>query len=120
MTMSKTILVVDDMEKFRSDYRCFLDQLGHTTIEAEDGYAGLKLLEQQKIDIIFLDFNMPGMDGFEFADQVHTKMQDSAPPIVMMSTDIAKNQQAVATKRAKCWMAKPSTLTMVEQAISQC
>ncbi len=59
------ILVVDDEEQMCSILRRFLECAGHEVFEAGDGVEALTVLEQESIDLAFVDLGMPVMDGFE-------------------------------------------------------
>ena len=43
----------------------FVVRAGHRVIEADSGQEGLKSVEVHQPDLVLLDLNMPGMDGFE-------------------------------------------------------
>ncbi len=65
------ILIVDDEAPARWKIRNFLkDEAGAVILEAEDGRAALKSIQGKKIDLVFLDIQMPGMDGFELIEAV--------------------------------------------------
>jgi len=57
------ILVIDDEEVIRSLFKETLEELGHRVIAVETGFEGLKLVEQQDFDLVFIDLKMPGMVG---------------------------------------------------------
>src|SRR5215213_11858659 len=61
------ILIVDDRPENLLALNALLAELNHTVIEANSGKEALKILLQDKIDLILLDVNMPVMDGFETA-----------------------------------------------------
>jgi signal transduction histidine kinase/CheY-like chemotaxis protein len=65
---SAMILLVDDDDAVREVTAAILRDLGHTVVEAGSGGAALDLLEQrQGIDLMLIDFAMPGMNGAEIA-----------------------------------------------------
>src|SRR5262249_5393827 len=69
-----TILLVDDDAAVREVTAAMLQELGYGTIEAGSGGAALELIETQpEIDLVLVDFAMPGMNGAELARQVCIK-----------------------------------------------
>ena len=71
---SATVLLVDDDDAVREITAAMLREMGCTVVEAGSGGAALDLLEHMtKIDLMLLDFAMPGMNGAEVARQVQMK-----------------------------------------------
>ena len=69
-------LVVDDDDMLRMDIAEILEHAGFRTLEAEDGDAAIKLLEQHHLDLVlmFSDVEMPGSrNGFALAREVAVK-----------------------------------------------
>ncbi len=61
------ILVVDDSQDAAQMLSLLLEEMGHHVRTAYDGPAALKLVENFRPDVIFLDIGLPGMDGFQLA-----------------------------------------------------
>ncbi len=61
------ILLVDDDHKTSALLRRFIEAEGYTVDYAPDGNAGLEMYRLTRPDLILLDINMPGLDGFEMA-----------------------------------------------------
>ncbi len=69
-----TLLLVDDDNQVREKTRAMLHELGHTVLEAGSGGAALEILERETgIDLLIVDFAMPGMNGADLARQVRLK-----------------------------------------------
>ncbi|MFC1555614.1 response regulator [candidate division KSB1 bacterium] len=66
----KKILVVDDEESIRELYQSILGEKGYIVETAESGEQALELLEKQNVQVMYLDLNLPGMDGLELARQI--------------------------------------------------
>jgi PAS domain S-box-containing protein len=66
------ILVVDDVDLVRDFTRKFLEMSGLTVLIAGSGPEALQILENaaEPVDILFTDYNMPGMNGVELMEQV--------------------------------------------------
>ena len=61
----KKILIVDDDEINREIVAAFLEKAGASTFEASDGMAAIEMVKGQPFDLILMDIEMPGMDGYE-------------------------------------------------------
>jgi signal transduction histidine kinase/ActR/RegA family two-component response regulator len=68
-----TILLVDDDSAVREVTASMLRELGYVILEVGSGGAALDLLDGADVDLVVLDFAMPGMNGMEVAQQVHSK-----------------------------------------------
>ena len=81
-------LIVDDCHSIRRMAQLILRKRGVTTIEADDGRTGLKLLQANPdIEFILVDFHMPIMNGLEFLRIVRSIPQFAAVKVVMTSAD---------------------------------
>jgi DNA-binding NtrC family response regulator len=78
-----TILIVEDEAKMRRLLELHLAEEGYTTHAAPDAEAGLKLLRQEKVDVVVTDLKLPGMDGLEFLQAV--KRANAALPVIVMT-----------------------------------
>ena len=88
----KTVLVVDDSRIMRNIVKNTFAELGIpcTYLEAENGKKALQLLETNKVNIVFLDWNMPEMDGLDFLTKVKSMPDYKNLPIVMVTSEAAK------------------------------
>lgn len=84
--MKSKIMVVDDEMHIRELVRFYLDKAGFDTIEAANAEEALDIVENQYIDLAVVDIMMPGMDGFEFVEQMR---QYREFPVIMLT---AKSQ----------------------------
>jgi len=60
-----TILIIDDAKLLRMIGQDTLERAGYRVLTAEHGKDGLRLLEQQEVDLILVDIFMPEMEGLE-------------------------------------------------------
>ena len=88
----KTILVVDDSRIMRNIVKnIFADmRIPCEYIEAADGKAAFQLLETNKVSLVFLDWNMPEMDGLEFLKKVRSMPDYKTLPVFMVTSEAAK------------------------------
>ncbi|MGH9730581.1 MAG: sigma-54-dependent transcriptional regulator, partial [Candidatus Acidiferrales bacterium] len=78
-----SILIVEDEAKMRRLLELNLGEEGFITHAAADAETGLKLLSQEKIDLVVTDFKLPGMNGLEFLQAI--KRVDASLPVVIMT-----------------------------------
>lgn len=79
------LLAVDDDPISRHAISFALKRTLHAPDLANDGEAGLALAQQTSYDVIFLDVEMPGMDGFELCTQIHKTRPNPATPVVFVT-----------------------------------
>ncbi len=80
--MSRVLIVEDDLI-IRQTVEYALRRAGFDTLSAAEGPAGLLLALEQLPDLILLDLMLPGIDGYEFAEQLRRKDRDVA--IIMVT-----------------------------------
>jgi two-component system KDP operon response regulator KdpE len=76
------ILVVDDEPQVRRALRAILTGHGCSVIEVRDGEEALEEMKVERPDLVLLDINMPGLDGFETCRRIR---QESDVPIIMVT-----------------------------------
>ncbi len=62
-----TVLIVDDDRKVLAMLRRTLTYDGYTVVTADSGQAALQVAQEQRPDLVVLDWRMPGLDGIEVA-----------------------------------------------------
>src|SRR5438105_1759174 len=77
------ILVIDDEQDIQDALKMILDYEGYRHIAALTGKDGLKLIEEEHPDVIFLDIKMPNMDGNEVFEILRKK--GMVTPVIMIS-----------------------------------
>ena len=68
----RTILLVDDNQEYLEATRLVLEHEGHTIITADNGKLALSIIRESHIDLLLLDFFMPGMTGEEVIRELRT------------------------------------------------
>lgn len=83
--MRTSVLIVDDHAGFRSRARQVLEADGYEVVgEAADGEAAIAVSRALRPDVILLDVQLPGIDGFEVARRLADGSQ--GPQIVLTSS----------------------------------
>jgi CheY-like chemotaxis protein len=79
------VLVVDDDLDLRALLRRMLEREGYAVAEAEDGRAALEQVRQRAPGAILLDLMMPGMDGFEFLEELRRDEGSRGVPVIVIT-----------------------------------
>ena len=85
MTEGQRILVVDDQQDIRELAAMVLAGAGYRVDTAPSGERAISTLEQERYDLVLLDINMPGMDGWETLRLIRCDEELDPPPVVMFS-----------------------------------
>ena len=112
------ILVVDDSKLARKVVRKQLGELGHDSIEADSGRAGLQVLAEEEVDLVVLDLQMPEMDGFETA-MVMKSQKPRLPIIIMTALEGADVRTLADLLHADAFISKPLDPGTLETKIEE-
>jgi CheY-like chemotaxis protein len=82
--MSK-ILVVDDLRDSADSLALLFDAMGHQTMTSYDGQQAVEAAQAFEPDIVFLDINMPILDGYDAARSLRDARADGAPVLVALT-----------------------------------
>jgi CheY-like chemotaxis protein len=84
--MSARILYIEDNESNMYLVSFLLKSRGHQVLQAFDGAQGLACARMEHPDLILLDIQLPGMDGYETARQLRAEPGLAAIPIVALTS----------------------------------
>jgi len=111
--MAYTIMVVDDSETIRSVLERTIGMTKlpvDAIIKAENGKDALKKLEDNWVDIVFTDINMPEMTGIELVDEMNNNPEYKDIPVVIVSTEGSQARiEELRRKGVKGYLRKPFT-----------
>lgn len=126
------ILLIDDNKadnafhqiKIRKAEVCDMVSVATTGMQALSYLQKAAQQDQEfpKPDLIFLDINLPGMDGFDFLDEFH-KLNDqlkSNTKVIMLTTSLNPDDQtrALNYKEVKNFLNKPLTVELIQRTVS--
>ena len=106
--MSKRILVVEDQEDNRRILRDLLTSVGFELIEAVTGKEGVTMAETHRPDLILMDIQLPGIDGYEATRRIKANPALRSIPIIAV-TSFALSGDDVKAFEAGCdgYVTKP-------------
>jgi two-component system chemotaxis response regulator CheY len=109
--MSFRVLIVDDSPSMRKMIRRVITLSGldaETVFEAGDGIEALEIVEQEWVDVILTDINMPRMNGEELIRQLAAKGITESVPVIVISTDATSlRRENVSGLGARGYIVKP-------------
>jgi two-component system, cell cycle response regulator DivK len=106
--MNKTILVIEDHEDNRRIMHDLLTRKGYEVIEAVNGLEGVDAAETHRPDLILLDIQLPGIDGYEATRRIKANPNLQMIPIIVV-TSYALSGDDMKAFEAGCdaYVAKP-------------
>ncbi|HEY9061072.1 MAG TPA: response regulator [Pseudobacteroides sp.] len=117
------IMTVDDSSVVRKIIRAAAEVLQYELEEAESGMEALEILEKLngEIDLILLDWNMPGMNGYELLQKLKSIDRYRSIPVMMVTTEGQKENIVMAVKAgAVHYMTKPFAMEDLIKRILEC
>tara|TARA_Y100001960_G_C14309724_1_gene650095 strand:+ start:219 stop:620 length:402 start_codon:yes stop_codon:yes gene_type:complete len=76
----------DEMGQLREMVGKIVDRLGHLVSKAVDGNEGIAIANNQEIDVIILDVQMPNKDGLQTLDELRQNPRYNETPIIMLTS----------------------------------
>jgi twitching motility two-component system response regulator PilH len=102
------ILIVDDSPSQLLGIKRIVEKLGHETLTAEDGAAGVEVAKQQLPDLILMDVVMPNLNGFQATRTISKNPGTSHIPIVLVTTKDQETDRVWGMRQgAKAYVTKP-------------
>jgi two-component system, LytTR family, response regulator LytT len=125
--MSISALIIDDEQLARDELKYLLDQVGGVDVVAQgtNGIEAVALIEQHHPDLVFLDVQMPGLDGFAVIQKLMDKHRATPPkdaePLPQIVFATAYDQYAVRAfdVNAVDYLLKPFDPKRVQQALER-
>ena len=116
--MKLSVLIVDDEAAARSRLRRLLtDENVEILAEAKDGLEALTVIQELSPDVVFLDVQMPGLDGFE----VLRALPAGGPmPWIVFATAFEEHALAAFDAEAVSYLLKPIDREQLQKALARC
>jgi len=122
-SVSARVLLVEDNPVNTLVAKKYLAKLGLTVDTVENGFAALKALSQFTYDMVFMDVQMEGIDGYETTRKIRTSTDNRSNPSIPI---IAMTAHAMQSDRDKClaagmddYVSKPIEFTILAQTVAK-
>ena len=120
ITMTKTILVVDDEQDLVEIVTSHLSDRGYRIVTAADGVEGFETAKREKPHLIILDIMMPRMSGLEMLDLLRGNSELASTPVLMLSAQgLTRNILQAEQLRAVEFVIKPFTRDVLVKAVDR-
>ncbi|HYT94797.1 MAG TPA: response regulator [Gemmataceae bacterium] len=87
------VLVVEDDADTARTWVWLLEAMGHQVEVARDGPAALQAAEANRPDAVLLDLGLPGLSGYEVAQQLRQQQTGAARPLIIAVTGLGEYTQ---------------------------
>lgn len=117
------MLTIDDSAVVRTIIKESVWTLGHECLEAEDAEDAFKILQKfdYKVDLIFLDWNMPGISGLDFLKILKADLKHNDIPVMMVTSEGTSESIVEAIKAgAAHYIIKPFAIEDLLKTILEC
>jgi two-component system cell cycle response regulator DivK len=106
--MSKRILVIEDQEDNRKILRDLFTSADFEVIEAADSEAGLAAAVAHRPDLILMDIQLPGLDGYEATRRIKANPALAAIPIIVVTSyALSGDQDKARAAGCNAYISKP-------------
>ncbi|CAN5749548.1 ATP-binding protein [soil metagenome] len=112
---SRRVLVVEDDNDVRRVLTDSLRLMSHEVVEAADGFEALRLLGQERVDLMLVDYAMPGMTGAELITQARDRF---GPMPVILATGYADMAEVGKVLHTQSVLLKPFTFHDLRRVIA--
>ncbi len=118
--MVQTILVIDDDHRNLKLVRALLQVSGYRTLEATSGEQGIKLVRDEKPDLVLMDIQMPVMDGLEATEILKADPMTKDIPIVALTAYAMKgDEERIRAAGCDGYITKPIDTKEFSKKISE-
>ncbi|SIO39489.1 hybrid sensor histidine kinase/response regulator [Halodesulfovibrio marinisediminis] len=115
-----TVLVVEDNPINQQVIREILEYLGVTVTIAKDGNSAIELLSICAYDLVLMDIQLPGMDGFETTKRVREDLELTELPVIAMTAHALKEDREKAAQAGmNGYLTKPVELDALVQLLKE-
>ena len=93
--MNNKILIVEDEKDIRDLIIYSLEGKGYQTISTDDGEKAIKMLKENKPDLIILDWMLPSVSGLEICRSIRRDINTKNIPIIMLTAKITEEDKVL-------------------------
>jgi two-component system chemotaxis response regulator CheY len=118
---SKTILIADDSSSMRTMLISAIELIdSFRIVEASSGFEALRILPQERVDLILTDINMPDINGLELISYLRSNPNYRDVPVIIISTEGSqKDIDRGKLLGANDYLVKPVDISRLQDLVRQ-
>ncbi len=114
------ILIVDDSPSQLVGIKRIVEKLGHETVTAEDGAAGVEAAKRELPDLVLMDVVMPNLNGFQATRSIARDPSTKHIPVVLVTTKDQDTDRVWGMRQgAKAYITKPFNEADLAEVLGQ-
>jgi CheY-like chemotaxis protein len=114
---SRHILVIEDNEDGRESLEALLKLLGHRVVAAVDGSQGIALALQARPEVALIDIGLPGLDGFQVAEQIRAALGQTIRLVAMTGFGQPDDRRRAREAGFDAHLVKPVEVDALQQIL---
>jgi two-component system cell cycle response regulator DivK len=119
-TRKSLILIADDRESSRELLRLVLERAGYEVVEAEDGEQALARARADHPDLILLDLQMPGLDGYEVLAALRREARfENLPVLALTASAMRGDRERIMEAGFTDYLAKPAGPEVLRETVAR-
>ncbi|MCP4314065.1 MAG: response regulator [Bacteroidetes bacterium] len=111
------ILVCEDNPLTLRSIEYVLKNAGFDVVMAKDGDQGIRILNEEKVDLVITDINMPYTKGLELVRHVNTNLETKIPVIIVTGITLEETREHAIELGAKGFLTKPLDLDVLVKTV---
>lgn len=114
------ILIADDRPSSRELLRLVLERAGYDVVEAEDGEQALMRVREGNPDLVLLDLQMPGLDGYGALAEMRAEERFAQLPVLALTASAMRgDRERILEAGFTDYLAKPAAPDVVREAVAR-
>ncbi len=117
---TKAVLIIEDEADIRNFALRVLELEGYHVLGAETAEEGMRLVTEGRIGLVLLDLRLPRRDGWAVLEQIKSKPELSAIPVIVFTASAGVSQRERALKMgAADYLIKPLSAASLKEAVAR-
>jgi len=114
------ILIVDDSPSQLLGLKRLVEKMGHETLTAEDGAAGVEAAKRELPDLVLMDVVMPNLNGFQATRSISKDPATAHIPVILVTTKDQDTDRVWGMRQgARAFVTKPVNEAELTEAVKE-